>query len=581
MSGQFMKKTNLLLGVLPILLSQNPLSAQHTVDFERDVKPILELNCVSCHREDKAKGKLRLDNKEGAFKSDEVIVKGKPDDSLLYVLSALPADDDDVMPPQDSTKSYPMPAWELEILKQWIKEGAKWPDGVTLKPAKRLPAKVDFVEHIQPILEFNCVRCHRDGNDKGDLRLDTEEHTFASMEVLTPGKPLDSTFYTLCILPPDDEDIMPPEPDEPLSQTDLWFLRRWIAEGAKWAKGVTLVSRKKQRELAGLTPKELYQKLGFQSGAINEPKEKYKQEIPLTDDSYSFNMVPIPAGTYKMGSPKGESDRLEDEPLPHEVQIGGFWMASHELTWPQYELWMTGYDINQRKQLKKEPRDLDLLADAVTRPTPAYTDMSFGMGKETYPAICMTQLSARVFTMWLSAKTGRFYRLPTEAEWEYACRAGTTTAYYFGDDASQLKEHGWFFNNSRFQYQPVGSKKPNPWGLYDMHGNVWEWCLDQYVDGRTFSGKRKNPLTSPVTLYPRIVKGGGWDDNPDRLRSAARMASHPEWKQQDPQIPKSVWYHTDAHWVGIRLIRPMTIPPIEDIEKYWPTLKEMQAIPER
>jgi len=114
-----------------------------------------------------------------------------------------------------------------------------------------------------------------------------------------------------------------------------------------------------------------------------------------------------------------------------------------------------------------------------------------------------------------------------------------------------------------------------------MHGNVWEWCLDQYVDGRTFSGKRKNPLTSPVTLYPRIVKGGGWDDNPDRLRSAARMASHPEWKQQDPQIPKSVWYHTDAHWVGIRLIRPMTIPPIEDIEKYWPTLKEMQAIPER
>jgi formylglycine-generating enzyme required for sulfatase activity len=193
----------------------------------------------------------------------------------------------------------------------------------------------------------------------------------------------------------------------------------------------------------------------------------------------------------------------------------------------------------------------------------------------------MTQLAARVYCMWLSAKTGRFYRLPTEAEWEYACRAGTTTAYYFGNDPKELKNHGWYFANSRFQYQPIGKKPANPWGLYDMHGNVWEWCLDQYVDALSYKGKRDNPLLSPATLYPRLVKGGGWDDDPDRLRSAARLGSDPSWKQQDPQIPKSVWYHTDAQWAGFRLVRPRKIPAVEDIEKYWPTLKEMVAIPDR
>lgn len=575
-----MNKTKILLGALPIFLSQKPVAAVEPVDFVRDVKPILELNCVSCHREDKAKGKFRMDSPDQVKMSEEAIVPGSPEDSLLYSLCTLPADDDDVMPPQDSESSYLLPAFELAILKAWIEEGAKWPQEVTLKPSKRLPKRVDFVEHIQPILEFNCVRCHREENAKGKLRLDTAAEAFAFEECITPGKPLESTLYSLCILPPDDEDIMPPDPDEPLSMNETWLLRRWIAEGAKgWPEDITLVSRKKQKDVVGITPKDLYQKLGFKAGAVNGPFEAYTQEIPLTEES--FDMVPIKGGTYKMGSPANEKQRLEDEPLPHDVEVGGFWMATHELTWPQYELWMTGYDLNQREQLKKKPREFDLLADAVTRPTPAYTDMSFGMGKEGYPAICMTQLSARVYTMWLSAKTGRFYRLPTEAEWEYACRAGTTTAYSFGDDASQLKEHGWFFSNSRFQYQPIGKKKPNPWGLYDMHGNVWEWCLDEYLDGRTYKGPRKNPLSSPTKLYPRIVKGGGWDDDGDRLRSAGRMASHPDWKQQDPQIPKSVWYHTDAHWVGIRLIRPATIPPVEEIEKYWPTLAEMKAIPER
>ncbi len=572
-------KISLIACSLTLIQLQSRLTAEEPVDFIRDVKPILELNCVSCHREDKAKGKLRLDNAADAFKSDDVIVKGKPDDSSLYILTTLPADDDDIMPPQDSTKSYPLLKFEQEILKRWIKDGAKWPKDVTLKTAKRPPKTVNFVEHIQPILEFNCVRCHREKNAKGKLRLDNATDAFKSDEVIVKGKPLESTLYTLCILPADDDDIMPPAPDEPLPVGETWLLRRWIQEGAEWARDITLLSRKKVTGVVGITPKELYMTLGFKAGPVKDSFKAYEQKIPQTD--VTFGLAPIPAGTYKMGSPASEPKRAKDEPKPHDVQIDAFWMGTHEVAWDEYELWMIDIDRMQRKQLKKEPRELDLVADGVTRPTAPYTDMSFGMGKDGYPAICMTQLAARVYCMWLSSKTGRFYRLPTEAEWEYACRAGTTTAYYFGDDPKDLKEHGWFFANSRFQYQPIGKKSANPWGLYDMHGNVWEWCLDQYVDGSGYKGKRINPINSPTKLYPRLVKGGGWDDDPDRLRSAARLGSDPTWKQQDPQIPKSVWYHTDAHWAGFRLVRPRNIPPVEDIEKYWPTLKEMVAIPER
>ena len=556
------------------------LKAQEPVDFVQDVKPILELNCVSCHREDKAKGKLRLDTAAEAFKSDDVIVKGKPEESSLYYLTTFPVDDDEIMPPQDSPEqSYPLPKFEQDILKRWIAEGAKWPEGVTLTPAKRLPKTLTFVDHIQPILEFNCVRCHREGNAKGKLRLDNKADSFKSEEVISVGKPLESTLYILTTLPADDDDIMPPEPDEPLTVGEQWMLRRWIQEGAAWPDDLKLVARKKQRGIVGITPKELYNKLGFKPGPVEDEFKSYEQEIPLTD--IKFGLTPIPAGKFKMGSPSSEAKRAKDEPTPHDVSVDAFWMATHETTWDAYELWGLDIDRNQRKQLGKEARSLDLVADGITRPTPPYVAMDFGMGKDGYPAICMTQLAARVYCMWLSAKTGRFYRLPTEAEWEYACRAGTKTAYYFGDDPKELKQHGWFFTNSRFQYQKPGQKGANPWGLYDMHGNVWEWCLDQYVDGSTYKGARKNPITSPTELYPRLVKGGGWDDDPDRLRSSARMGSDPSWKQQDPQIPKSVWYHTDAHWVGIRVIRPRIIPPKEDIEKYWPTLEEMVAVPDR
>jgi formylglycine-generating enzyme required for sulfatase activity len=187
------------------------------------------------------------------------------------------------------------------------------------------------------------------------------------------------------------------------------------------------------------------------------------------------------------------------------------------------------------------------------------------------PAICMTQFAAKVYCRWLSAKTGRYYRLPTEAEWEYACRAGTKTAYSFGNDSSKLGDYAWTTDNSDDHYHRVGTKKPNPWGLYDMHGNVAEWCLDQYkVDfyASTAGKVANNPLCPPTKEYGRIVRGGSWDDEADKCRSATRRASDKDWKKQDPQIPQSIWYLTDATNVGFRVVRPLKTPSPEEAKKY-------------
>jgi formylglycine-generating enzyme required for sulfatase activity len=280
-----------------------------------------------------------------------------------------------------------------------------------------------------------------------------------------------------------------------------------------------------------------------------------------------FDMLPIPGGEFMMGSPESEANRNKDEGPQVKVKIEPFWMGKHEVTWDEYDIWSFRLDIQRRKIAGTEPTKLDTVADAVTRPTPPYTDMTFGMGHDGFPAICMTQHAAKMYCRWLSEKTGHFYRLPTEAEWEYACRAGKTTAYSFGDSPDDLGEYGWFYDNSDEMYHEVGRKKPNPWGLYDMHGNVSEWVLDRYDADWYARGAGKSPLNVPTDMYPRIVRGGSWDDDPDGLRSASRYASDPEWKFQDPQIPKSIWYHTDALHVGFRVVRPLNPPGLEERKK--------------
>jgi len=308
--------------------------------------------------------------------------------------------------------------------------------------------------------------------------------------------------------------------------------------------------------------------------AKSEAEMKPYTEI-VSGTDLKIDMVPIPGGKFLMGSPDGENGRKDDEGPQHEVAIEPFWMAKYETLWEAYETWQFELDKARREMEKKSPSQWDVLADAVARPTKPYTDMSFQMGKMNKPAICMTQYAAQHFCKWLAAKTGRYYRLPTEAEWEYACRAGSKTAYSFGDDPADLDDYGWYGDNSDDSYQKVGKKKPNAWGLYDMHGNVAEWVLDFYVPDayKQFAGKTSvNPLVpGPVTKeFPRVVRGGSWQDDAESLRSGARVASHKDWKMQDPQIPQSIWYLTDAPFVGFRVIRPLRTPTEEESKLYEP-----------
>lgn len=316
----------------------------------------------------------------------------------------------------------------------------------------------------------------------------------------------------------------------------------------------------------------------------SSPQEMQDFTESIPGSKATFGMKALPGGTFLMGSPEEEDDRSQDEGPQVEVKLSPFWIGTHEVTWAEYKEFTDSLDLQRRAAGAAEGTPQDPWSDAVSRPTPPYVPMDFNMGIEGYPAICMTQFAARQYTKWLSMKTGRWYRLPTEAEWEYACRAGTTTAYSFGDDPDALEDTAWYFDNADDQYQKVGTRPANPWGLFDMHGNVAEWCLDGY-DPEAYSRLEPgtlDPVTWATELYPRVVRGGSWDHDPEDLRSAARMASKAGWKVQDPQIPKSIWYHTDAKFLGFRVVRQLTPPTPEQAARWWEAdLEEVRTIEQR
>ncbi len=286
--------------------------------------------------------------------------------------------------------------------------------------------------------------------------------------------------------------------------------------------------------------------------------EAYEQKLPIS--SLRFSMVAITAGQFKIGSPIVSAKLNNDEGPQKEITIDAFWMSATEVTRDVFDVFLKDENTSQNSDV-----------DAITRPSPQYVDLSWGMGKEGgYPANSMSQYAAFMFCKWLYKQTGIFYRLPTEAEWEYASRAGTTTPYYYGTDPNQLSKYAWFQKNSANKHQKVGQKLPNAWGLYDMLGNLMEWTMDHYLPNRYANIETNNPMVAATQrVYPKVLRGGSFMSDATICRNAKRIKSDPIWNRRDPQIPKSKWWLTEAKDVGIRLVRPLQQPTPEQVQQFY------------
>lgn len=299
--------------------------------------------------------------------------------------------------------------------------------------------------------------------------------------------------------------------------------------------------------------------LGVIMPAEGADPKKYTETITDENgDKLSFDMVPIPGGIFTMGSPAAEVGRKDDEGPQHKVKLDPFYLCTTETT---IELFMAYYqetNTPKRTHLGDQPEvNKDDDVDAITGPTPVYGDLTMGYSEKN-PAIGSSWKNAFVFCKWLSKKTGKQYRLPTEAEWEYASRAGGDTAYGIGDkpDPAKLKVVAWYKANSGHEPHEVGKTKPNAWGLYDMAGNVREWVYDFYsVTGYEEAAKNSpavNPK-GPKTGEVHIVRGGDYRSDPKELRCAARAFKEDWWQDGDPQIPKSIWWLPEMDIVGFRV----------------------------
>jgi len=242
----------------------------------------------------------------------------------------------------------------------------------------------------------------------------------------------------------------------------------------------------------------------------------YTETIPGT--VVKFDMVPVPGGTYTITDPKTGK--------PEQVTIKPFYIGKTEVTWDEFDVFVHKLDAPDTQKTGG--------ADAVSRPSKPYGAVDRGYGHKGYPAISMSYLSAQKYCEWLSAKTGKKYRLPTEAEWEYACRAGVLPAGPI-TDSELLDKLAWHWGNSDDKTHKVGTKQPNAWGIHDMLGNVAEWC---------------QPMDDEVP----VVRGGSFYDEPDKVHPAARKKYTPDWQMNDPQNPKSLWWLTDAPFVGFRVV---------------------------
>ncbi|MBL8763646.1 MAG: formylglycine-generating enzyme family protein [Phycisphaerae bacterium] len=238
----------------------------------------------------------------------------------------------------------------------------------------------------------------------------------------------------------------------------------------------------------------------------------------IAGTAVTFEMLPVPAGEVELADPTAPGRSVK-------VKVGPLLLGKTEVTWDMYDVYANALDQAD----PTNPSD----ADAVSRPTKPYLPPDRGYGHGGYAAISIASGGAREFCAWLSRKTGRTYRLATEAEWEYACRAGATGEYGFGE-ASSIDAYAWHKGNAEEKTHPVGSKKPNAWGLHDMHGNVAEWVI----------GLEGKPL----------LKGGSFQDGADKMKVGSRSMQDKSWNANDPQVPKSKWWLSNGPFAGFRIV---------------------------
>ncbi|MDD2513229.1 MAG: SUMF1/EgtB/PvdO family nonheme iron enzyme [Proteiniphilum sp.] len=298
----------------------------------------------------------------------------------------------------------------------------------------------------------------------------------------------------------------------------------------------------------------------------------FTEQIPGT--MVSFQMIAIPGGTFRMGSPEKEPFHHPDESPQHEICLNSFFMAQVETTWDQY--WAFYAETMSEGRTAPEnvyQNNLNAFGvDAISGPTPPFGYPDQGWGQGDRPAITMTHYAAETFCQWLSAKTGKKYRLPTEAEWEYAARGGTETAYFFPGSPKDFSSHGFMRNifkpktdsisayviydlNSGNRTQQPSQVLPNPFGLKNMLGNVMEYCADRY-DPQAYakrSGVTHNPWVTEGEEW--VVRGGLYSSDAAEVRNAARSHTrHDEWLKTDPQQPKSIWWYSDIRGIGFRVV---------------------------
>ncbi|MCX6329557.1 MAG: SUMF1/EgtB/PvdO family nonheme iron enzyme [Bacteroidia bacterium] len=315
-------------------------------------------------------------------------------------------------------------------------------------------------------------------------------------------------------------------------------------------------------------PKEIFNESTRVTGFTS-----FTEQIPKS--SISFRMIAIPGGKFKMGSPADEPFRKADEGPVREVEISPFFMAEVEVTWDEYLAFYAqtaaegrSSDTEAMKSKKKSA------TDAISGATPPYgqPDQGWGMGQR--PAISFTYHAAETYCKWLSSVTGKTYRLPTEAEWEYACRAGTSTPYFFPGDPNKFEKSGLraklskndtsvintfiiYRGNSTSKTQTPDKVKANPFGLKNMLGNVAEFCSDWYQQDAysLYSDEEIKDPRGPESGEGHVIRGGSFLDAAGGVRNAARNHTrNDDWLKTDPQIPKSIWWYSDCFNVGFRVV---------------------------